>query len=106
MHKLLSLCGALLLVLWQAGVVSADTGSLYIGDSGDDTVKQFDAATGASIRTIVSSNSGGLRTPAGLVIKSNQLVVSGQNAGSTDPGQILRYDLKTGTFAGALVSQV
>jgi hypothetical protein len=53
----------------------------------------------------VSSNSGGLRTPAGLLIKSNQLVVSGQNAGSTDPGQILRYDLKIGAFAGALVPQ-
>src|SRR5262252_2484908 len=38
---------------------------LDIGDNNDNTVKQFDATTGAYLGTLVSSGSGGLAGPRG-----------------------------------------
>ena len=50
-----------------ATAVAAD--SLYIGDqAGNGTVEQFNATSGAFIKTFVSENSGGLVGPNGTSI--------------------------------------
>jgi DNA-binding beta-propeller fold protein YncE len=83
--------------------IAAD--SLYIGDGSDDTVRQFDADTGNFIGNFVSSGSGGLHGPRGLLFKENgNLLVVNQNQGQDVlPGEVLRYNGKTGVFETALV---
>jgi hypothetical protein len=84
-----------------------DTGkdSLYIGDQGDNTVKQFDAKSGNFIDNFVSSGSGGLDGPNGILFEKNgNLLVANQNIGLPTPGDILRYNGKTGVFETALVN--
>jgi len=60
----------------HAGVASADAAdaqkadSLYVGDAAGNTVKRFDAVTGAFQGTFVSAGSGGLDGPRGLLLDS------------------------------------
>jgi DNA-binding beta-propeller fold protein YncE len=90
----------------QAQELSCGGETLYIGDDGDDTVKRFDAKTGAFKGTFVTSGSGGLSGPRGLVFgHSGDLVVVNQNFGASFPGELFTYDKKTGAFEGALVSR-
>jgi len=86
---------------------------LYVGDAGDNTVKRFDASTGAFLDAdsddsndpdaFVRSGSGGLDGPRGLLFGGNDLLVANQNVGEKIPGEILRFDGQTGTPLGALV---
>lgn len=76
---------------------------LYIGDVGDDTVKSFDAKTGDYLGDLVTSGSGGLSGPMGLIFSGGKLVLANQNFGF-DNGEILRYDGGTGDFVDALVA--
>ena len=83
--------------------------SLYIGDqnadASDNTVKRFDADTGEFLGDFVTSNSGGLMGPRGLIFDHpGRLDVVNQNQG-LDPlsGEILRYNGKTGAFLKAIV---
>jgi sugar lactone lactonase YvrE len=86
-----------------ATCASASTSdSLYVGDAGDNTVKQFDAATGCYQGVFVSSGSGGLRGPRGILHEGNFLV-SNQNIGKKFPGAINQYSQVNGGFLGALV---
>ncbi|RKT14298.1 hypothetical protein B0G69_7547 [Paraburkholderia sp. RAU2J] len=66
---------------------------LAIGDSNDNTVKFFDAETGKLLRRpFVSSGSGGLDGPRGLIFnQQNELVVVNQNVDQSFNGEILRY---------------
>lgn len=75
---------------------------LYIGDVGDDTVKAFDGKTGAFLGDFVSSGSGGLSGPMGLIFWGGKLLLSNQNF-NFDNGEILRYERRTGDFVDALV---
>jgi DNA-binding beta-propeller fold protein YncE len=98
-------------VLTTQGVAAADI--LYIGDGGDNTVKRFDAESGAFLDAdanpandpdaFVRSESGGLSGPTGLLFDGN-LLVANQNVNLKIPGEILRYDGQTGAFQGALIS--
>src|SRR5262249_35597382 len=76
--------------------VVADT--LYIGDGNDNTVKRFDASTGAYEGTFVTSGSGGLLGPRGLIFgERHNLLVLNQNVFTTGiGGELLRYDSQTG----------
>jgi DNA-binding beta-propeller fold protein YncE len=84
---------------------SAVADSLYIGDAGDDTVKRYDAATGAFISVFVASGSGGLHGPRGILFDDDgNLLVANQNVNLPIPGAILRFDGTTGTPLPDLVS--
>ncbi|MCO6060107.1 hypothetical protein NG726_26030 [Pseudomonas sp. MOB-449] len=86
---------------------------LYIGDAADNTVKRFDAETGAFLDgdldptnnpdAFVRSRSGGLVGPRGLFVDGEHLVVSNQNVNLKSAGSILRYNRDTGVFLGAWV---
>ncbi len=102
---LLILVAPLVLIggLATRSAVGAD--SLYIGDGNDDTVKRYDAETGAFISVFVGPGSGGLHGPRGLLIDNDgNLLVSSQNFGLKIPGAILRFDGTTGASLPDLVS--
>jgi hypothetical protein len=81
---------------------SGDT--LYVGDGNDNTVKQFDATTGAYLGTFVASGSGSLLGPRGLIFgRHHDLNVVNQNVGTTINGEVLRYDNKSGAFLNDIV---
>ncbi|TBW13274.1 hypothetical protein E0E50_00045 [Azotobacter chroococcum subsp. isscasi] len=94
------------------GTQGAFADILYVGDSGDNTVKRFDAGTGAFLDAdnddtnnpdaFVRSGSGGLDGPRGLLFDGH-LLVANQNAELKTAGEILRFDGQTGTLLGALV---
>ena len=101
-HYLRLLVATLILAgLYGAGSARAD--SLYIGDGADNTVKRFDAQTGAYLGAFVTSGSGGLRGPRGLIFTRGSLYVSNQNVGQPFDGEILQYHRTTGDFLDALV---
>ncbi|MBX3222990.1 MAG: hypothetical protein KF795_20935 [Labilithrix sp.] len=79
--------------------------SLYVGTQ-DDTVKRFNAKTGAFESVFVTPGSGGLLGPRGLVFGRNEnLLVVNQNVDTLINGEILKYERKTGAFLGAVVSK-
>jgi hypothetical protein len=83
-------------------LASAD--SLYIGDNSDNSVKQFDAKTGAYLGTLVAPGSGGLAGPRGLILRNGgQLLAVNQNVNLDVNGEILRYNANTGAGLGPLV---
>ncbi len=78
--------------------------SLYVADTLDDSVKRFDAKTGAFEGVFVSESSGGLLGPRGLIFgRHNSLLVVNQNVGTDFSGEVLGYDGKTGAFEKAVV---
>jgi DNA-binding beta-propeller fold protein YncE len=81
---------------------------LYVGDENDNTVKSFNAETGASLDgaagAFITSGSGGLNGPIGLLIAGPEVIVVNQNFGSAN-GEILQYQLKDGSFTRPWVSQ-
>lgn len=76
---------------------------LFIGDAGDNSVKQFDAS-GTYGGPFVASGSAGLSGPRGMIFTERQLVVVNQNVNTPYNGEVLRYDAETGTYIGKLVS--
>ena len=97
--------------LEERAVPSAGHDVLYVGDQGNsnadtNTVKEFDAATGAPLGTLVAPNAAGLHGPRGMVFRNpGQLLVVNQNQSppSGIPGEILRYNGRAGDPLGALV---
>ena len=80
------------------------TDSLYIGDAKDNTVQRYDVPTRDFGGTFVTSNSGGLNGPRGMIFDHDgNLLIANQNVDSPVAGEILRYNGKTGAFMGALV---
>ncbi len=78
---------------------------LYIGDVSDNTVKRFDAFTGVDANPFVTSESGGLFGPRGVIFDHlGNLLVSNQNVGQPENGEVLKYNGQTGAFIGAVVS--
>lgn len=83
---------------------------LYIGDGYDNTVKTFDAETGRFLGRFVPSGDQGLNGPRGLIFDhEGNLLVSNQNVRipgqPEENGSVLKYDVQTGQFLGALVSK-
>jgi WD40 repeat protein len=79
------------------------TDVLNVGDQGDNTIKQFDANTGAYLRTLVGTDAG-ILGPRGIINgSSGKLLVVNQNVGTTINGEVLRFNSQNGQFLGALV---
>jgi hypothetical protein len=86
---------------------------LYVGDESDDTVKRFDADTGAPIDAngaFINNTQCApgdllcpLHGPMGLLIAGAQLIVVNQEVNQPVNGEISQYLLNNGSFAGALV---
>ncbi|MEK4229209.1 hypothetical protein [Solibacillus sp. FSL H8-0538] len=80
---------------------------LYIGDTSDDTVKRFDAVNGNFLGTFVTSSSGSLHGPRGLIFNHvDNLLVSNQNVEQPQNGNVLQYNGETGAFLGELVTSI
>jgi hypothetical protein len=97
-------CAALLLL----GVILSPTARgaddvLYIGDGSDDTIKSFDAISGAYLGTSDGPGVSGLAGPRGVIISGGELLVVNQNVGLDISGEVLRFNVSTGEFAGALI---
>src|ERR1700730_16820323 len=70
-------------------VPSAAHDFLYVGDGGANTVRQFNATTGALVGNLVASGSQGMLGPRGLIFRNpGQLLAVNQNVGTTIPGEI------------------
>jgi hypothetical protein len=79
--------------------------SLFVGDASDNTVKRFDATTGAYQGTLVAPGSGGLHDPRGLIFgQGHDLLVVSQNVNLPLNGEVLRYDGETGAFDNKVVA--
>jgi DNA-binding beta-propeller fold protein YncE len=90
--------------LEERAVPSAAHDVLYVGDNADNTVKSYDATTGAYLGTQVASGSGGLNGPRGLIFRNpGQLLVVNQNSNTNFNGEVLRYNGETGVPLGAVV---
>jgi hypothetical protein len=76
---------------------------LYVGDGADNTVKRFDADTGAPLDDADDPFVTGLLGPRTLLVADDRLLVVNQNVFLQVPGEVLAYDL-AGTSLGALVS--
>jgi len=102
-REFLKCCAALLLV--GLGLASRAQGQdvLYVGDGADNTIKSFDAATGAFLGASEGPAVSGLAGPRGIVIDGGELLVVNQNVGLPTPGEVLRYSAATGAFLGALI---
>ncbi len=84
----------LVLIAGLAGIQSyaQATDSLFVGDVNDNTVKQFDATSGAFQGVFVKHSLGGLKGPRGLIFDSGgNLLVSVQFTTTSAPGEILQY---------------
>ncbi|MEH7176413.1 Vgb family protein [Neobacillus vireti] len=80
---------------------------LYVGDVSDSSVVRFNAITGQVIDSFVTSFSGGLNGPRGIIFNhTGNLLVSNQNVEQPQNGNILEYNGQTGAFLRALVSSV
>ncbi|MEH7526269.1 hypothetical protein V7149_23830 [Bacillus sp. JJ1503] len=80
---------------------------LYIGDVGDNTVKRFNAVTGEFHGNFVTSGSGGLNGPNGLIFNHlGNLLVSNPKVDQPESGNVLKYNGKTGAFLSELVTSV
>jgi hypothetical protein len=81
--------------------------SLYIGDGGDNSVKRFDANSGAYQGDFILPGSPGGRLigPRGLIFTGGVLDLVNQNVNQNPNGEILQYQRDTGDFKDALVDQ-
>jgi sugar lactone lactonase YvrE len=97
-------CCAILLVASLA-LTPAALGQdvLYIGDGGDDTIKMFDAASGAFLAVSEGPAVSGLKGPRGIVLDGDELLVVNQNVGLPISGEVLRFDAATGAYLGARI---
>src|SRR5262249_4171585 len=95
----------LLIAAFQAssGVVAASArDSLYIGDGADNTVKQFDATTGAYLGKFITPGAQ-VQGPQGILHLSNgNFLVSNQQVSTPINGEIDQY-ASTGKSLGPLV---
>ncbi|HZL37234.1 MAG TPA: hypothetical protein VFC78_18080 [Tepidisphaeraceae bacterium] len=78
---------------------------LYVGDGTDNSIKRFDAHTGAALSDLVAPNGGRLDGPRGMILMNpDNLLVLNQNVTSaTLPGEILDYNTDTGALVRAVV---
>jgi hypothetical protein len=84
---------------------AATADSLYVGDASDNTIKRFDATTGAFQGALVKS-SAGLHGPMGLVFNADRsgLFVADQNLNTATRSDILLFSATTGSLLQRVVS--
>jgi hypothetical protein len=99
-----SVAALILAVGLGASSLNCAADSLYIGDTSDNTVKSFDAATGEFLGATVKRSLSGLHGPRGLLMDTgSDLLASDQNAGTSTAGDILEYDTATGKLSERVV---
>lgn len=99
------LTGAALILgtLMASSICKAD--ELFIGDLGDNTVKQIDTSNG-KVRGVFAMNQG-LNGIMGMIFTDGELLVVSENSsqGTNQPnGEVFRFDATTGLFLGKLIS--
>lgn len=109
---------SLRLVLADAAIANDDAGAtddagsapsgasdaLYVGELTGDSIKRFDATTGASLGAYVASGAGGLAGPRGLLSDgTGRLLVASQSSAVGTPGAVLAYDAATGAFTAPAI---
>ncbi|MEA3187584.1 MAG: hypothetical protein QOD99_1414 [Chthoniobacter sp.] len=83
---------------------------LYVGDNSNNTVRRFNAVTGAAITggdsagVFVSSRSGGLSGPRAMVTLLKKLFVVNQRVNTSFNGEVESYRLNNGAFTSTIVS--
>src|SRR5262249_42333808 len=77
---------------------------LYVGDSGDNTIKAFDVASGAVVWTSDGPQISGLSGPRGIIVRGDELLVVNQNVDLAISGEVLRFDRATGNFLGVRIA--
>jgi DNA-binding beta-propeller fold protein YncE len=99
-----------LLTLGSAATSAADKEDvLYVGDGGDNTIKRFDAETGAFLGVLVKNDpakpvpSVDLMGPRGLVFEFGNLLVVNQNVNTPFNGAIQLYSAETGALLKLIV---
>jgi sugar lactone lactonase YvrE len=103
-RKIIAVIGIALMACGTTTSSRADV--LYVGDVSDNTVKGFNANTGKYTGIFVTSGSGGLLGPNGLIFSPQRqptLLVANQNVNQPFAGEILAYHGVTGMFLKALV---
>lgn len=83
---------------------SSSAQGLFVGDVGDNSIKDFEFASGSYLGAFVPPGTAGLKGPMGMIFTDGQLVVVNQNLGTGQSGEILKFDGATGTFVGKLVA--
>jgi DNA-binding beta-propeller fold protein YncE len=103
-RKIIAVIGIALMV---GGITTSSRADvLYVGDVSDNTVKGFNANSGKYTGVFVTSGSGGLIGPNGLIFSPRRqptLLVANQNAFLDIPGEILAYHGVNGMFLKALI---
>jgi sugar lactone lactonase YvrE len=98
---------AALMLIAGLGVLApkdAPADVLYVGDTGDNTIKGFDTDTGAYLGAIVKRSLAGLHGPRGILLDAGgNLIVSDQNAQTSASGDILQYDSASGKLINRIV---
>jgi len=106
LNAFLKCCAALLLlgVVLSPDARGADV--LYIGDGSDDTIKSFDAISGAYLGATDGPGVSGLAGPRGIILNGGELLVVSQNVLLGISGEVLRFNAATGAFLGALIPSI
>ena len=90
-----------LLILCLSLASFANAQCMFFSSYGNNSVIEYDATTGAFIRTFVPSGSGGLASPDGILFgQDHNLYVANSDNG---PPEVLRYNGQTGVFLGVFV---
>jgi hypothetical protein len=100
------MCGLAVVAPFVASCACYASDILYVGEYASNSVKKFDATTGAYLGMAMSL--GGTKTLGinGLIIDHNHdLLVVNQNTGTPYNGAVLRYNATTGADLGPLVPQ-
>jgi len=88
-----------------AGVPDGD--SLYVGDGSSNTIKRFSARTGHYLGDFVASTDAAkdytLAGPRGLIFALGKLYVVNQDTNLPYPGELLRFQGRTGEFVDRIV---
>jgi hypothetical protein len=83
--------GVAMMSLGMTAGARAQTDVLYVGDTGDNTVKQFDASNGSPLG--VFTKGGALLGPRGVVFDAaGNLLVSNQNVNTSLHGSVEQYN--------------
>ena len=104
--KLFHLIAPFFLAWATASVVSGARADLLVGSYNTNSVERYDANTGDFLGDFVTSGSGGLLNPIGVVYgpDGNIYVTSGGLNGMTNSSSVNRYDGTTGAFIDNFVS--
>lgn len=81
-------------------VLDFQADGLYVSSETLDTVRRYDATTGAFIENFITPRDGGLDTPTGFVFGPDGYLY----VASSTTDQILRYNAVTGDFVGVFAS--